>query len=276
MLLEGVLLMIIHKNKNIVSIKGGAVSMISGGFTFGLMFLANLALYFTIYTKAYQLRLFQGGFQWYYWLLCFLIYDLMFYTAHRLGHEVRLIWCFHSVHHTSEEMRLTSAIRGSAFDFIYYPWFFVWIPFLGFHPLMLFIVESFSRLYGVLTHVSPLWFGKIRWLDHILITPSVHRVHHGRNTRYLDKNYSEVLSIWDKMFGTFIQEDETPDYGILKPIDSNNLKEIQLSPWQDLWNDIKKSPNLRTALKYIFYPPGWSHDGPLTTAKVLQDQLKGK
>lgn len=245
-----------------MSRRQGRTSLVSGLLAFGGLGVAYTLLYTGLLYAAWEARFFEplGGPGP--WLLCFLVYDLMFYVAHRLGHEVRLLWCFHSVHHTSEEMRLTSAIRGSALDFVYLPWFFVWIPLLGVHPVIVLLVEATSRIWGVLTHVHPRFVGRLPWLEAVLVTPSVHRVHHGRNEAYLDRNYGEVLSLWDHLLGTYAPEVEAPDYGVLAPVDAGDLLDVQLSPWRALLADLRAAPDLRSRIRYLLDAPGFAHEGP--------------
>jgi sterol desaturase/sphingolipid hydroxylase (fatty acid hydroxylase superfamily) len=256
-------------------------SLASGGLAFGLMHLANLALYLAVLDRAWAHRVADAGLSPAAWIGGFVLYDLSFYVGHRVGHEVRLFWCFHSVHHTAEEMRLTSAIRGSAFDFVYLPWFFVWIPLLGFHPAMLLVIESASRTWGVLTHVSPalLPSGGARvgrgWLGRLLVTPSAHRVHHGTAAPYLDRNYGEVLLLWDHLLRTHTPEGDAPTYGVLTPVDAGSLSAVQLSPWTSLWRDLRRATRWRDRLRYLFDAPGWSHDGSDRRVRVARASLLG-
>jgi len=252
----------------------GAVSVISGGMAFGLLALANRFFYYGVLFWCWEHRVATLGVGPAAWLGCFLLQDFMFYVNHRVVHEVRLFWCFHAVHHSSEEMRLTSAVRGSAFDFLHTSWLFVWIPLLGFHPLMFLVVESVNRVWGILQHVSPHLVDKMGLFEHVVITPSVHRVHHGRNELYLDRNYGEVLSIWDRLLGTYVPEMEKPEYGLLKQIDSRNLLETQLRPWMDLLRDLKRAPGWKDRLRYLFDAPGYSHDGPERRVRVLRGQKR--
>jgi sterol desaturase/sphingolipid hydroxylase (fatty acid hydroxylase superfamily) len=246
-------------------------SLGSGGLAFGLMHVANLCLYLSVLERAWAHRVMDAGLGPMAWLGCFVLYDLSFYLGHRAGHEVRLLWCFHSVHHTAEQMRLTSAIRGSALDFVYLPWFFAWIPLLGFHPAMLLVVESFSRTWGVLTHVSPALLASrpeglagrvLAGLARLLVTPSAHRVHHGKEQDYLDRNYGEVLVLWDRLLGTHAEEGAAPTYGVLSPVDAGSLRDVQCAPWIALWRDVRRAPSWGARLRYLFDAPGWSHDGP--------------
>ena len=186
-LLFGLEVFILSRRKVQLNIKGGAVSLSSGVFVFGLEALADVMFYLAICYWLYNHRLFELGFAWYVGLLCFVLDDLMFYISHRLQHRVRLLWCFHSVHHTSTEMRLSSAVRGSIFDFIYNPPFFVWMCVLGIHPLMFIIVRTVSRVWGILTHIHESFVGHLPRVNRVFITPDVHRVHHGKNYQYLDE-----------------------------------------------------------------------------------------
>lgn len=256
-----------------ISHKSGAVSLISGVFGFGLEALADFAFYLAVTYWLYEHRLFELGFKWYVWVFCFILFDFIFYWSHRIAHEVRLLWCLHSVHHTTREMRLSTAVRGPIFEFLVTPWYFVWMCFLGIHPLMFITVRTVSRIWGVLEHISDsVVTGHYPWLNKIFITPDVHRVHHGKNVQYLDMNYSEILSIWDRMFGTYAEYDEKPEYGILKQIDTNDFMEVQFHPWKDLYRDLRDTGGLKNKLKLLIMPPGWYPDGRDMTAKTLKKQ----
>lgn len=237
-------------------------SLGSGALSFGLMALASALLYARVLDAAYAHRAFTLGTSWGAWLAAFVLYDLSFWIAHVAGHRVRALWCFHSVHHTTAEMSLTAAIRGSAADFVYLPWFFVWVPLLGVHPAMLLVVESASRTWGVLTHVSPRLVGRLGPLEGVVVTPSAHRVHHGTELAYLDRNYGEVLALWDRLFGTYAPEVEAPRFGLLTPLADDALATVQLTPWRALLRDLRRAPGWGARLRYLFDAPGWSHDGP--------------
>jgi sterol desaturase/sphingolipid hydroxylase (fatty acid hydroxylase superfamily) len=128
----------------------------------------------------YDNRFFDLGFQWYVWVLGYILYDFTVFFVHYLGHKVRVLWCIHGVHHTAEDMNLTVVARGSIFDVFLTPFNFIWLPIIGFHPFMIFVIEPIARLYATLTHINEKVIGKQKWLDKILITPSVHRVHHAK------------------------------------------------------------------------------------------------
>ncbi|MCB9765549.1 MAG: sterol desaturase family protein [Alphaproteobacteria bacterium] len=241
--------------------RAGKASLLSGGLSFGGLALANRLVFVGLMHVAWAHRLADLGLGLLAFGVGFVVYDLMFWVAHVAGHRVRLLWCFHAVHHTSEEMRLVAAVRGSALDFVYLPWFFVWIPLLGVHPSVVLIVEAFGRIWGVLTHVHPRFVGRLGALDRWLVTPSVHRVHHGRNPAYIDQNFGEVLTLWDHLFGTWAPEVEPPDYGVLEPVDAGSLADIQLSPWRDLWRDVRAASGLGGRLRALFASPGGAYGG---------------
>lgn len=237
-------------------------SVLSGIGAFGGLALANRVVFIGLMHTLWAHRLVDLGTGALGWLAAFLLYDLAFYVAHRAGHEVRLLWCFHSVHHTSTRMQLTSAIRGSVFDFVYLPWFFVGLPLLGVHPSLVLLVEVFGRLWGVAVHVSPALVGGLARWSRWVITPGLHRVHHGREDRYLDRNYGEVLAVWDRLFATWQAEEEPPTYGLGRPVDPHSLADIQLSPWRALWAELGRAPDLWSRVRLCLDAPGWSPGGP--------------
>lgn len=131
----------------------------------------------------YHYRLFDLGNAWYIWIFCYLLYDLLFYIIHYLGHRVRFFWCIHGVHHTAEEMKLTVAVRGSFFGFLLTPHNTLWLPLLGFDPFMVLIVDGIAKIYGLFEHVNEHFISaKGGWIEKLFITPSAHRVHHSKTT----------------------------------------------------------------------------------------------
>ena len=239
-----------------------ASSLGSGALTFGFMALAQALVHAHLLDAVYAHRLLDPPLSGWVWLGAFVLYDFSFWLGHLAGHRVRLLWCFHAVHHTTPEMSFTAAIRGSALDFVYLPWFFLWIPLFGVPPAMLLVVESVSRTWGVLSHVSPRLVGKLGPLEGLFVTPSAHRVHHGTELPYLDRNYGEVLALWDRLFGTYAVETSPPRFGLVSPLPDERLSTIQLSPWRALAHDLRRAPDWRARLRYLFDAPGWSHDGP--------------
>jgi len=212
---------------------------------------------------------------WLYWLVLFILEDLAFYVEHRVDHYCRVFWAVHVTHHSSEEYNLTTGFRSSVFQPLYRFIYFIPLALLGFKPIDIIFMYSITQIYGILVHTQAI--KKMpKWFEIFFVSPSHHRVHHASNILYLDKNMGMCLIIWDKMFGTFQEEvpQEPVRYGLTKPIDNpyNPLK-IIFHEWQSIGKDLKKKTSFFTKLKYLFMPPGWSHDGSSKTAKELRKEL---
>ena len=155
------------------------------------------------------------------WFLLFLLTDLIWYWYHRFGHEVNLFWSVHVVHHQSEDFNFTVSARITVFQAVARGLFWSVLPLIGFDPGMITVLLLIHGAYPFFTHTQLI--GKLGWLEKILVTPSHHRVHHSSNPAYLDKNYGDVLIIWDKIFGTFKEEQEVPVYGLTSPLKSHSF-----------------------------------------------------
>ncbi len=236
--------------------------------------LAMKILAFVVFTGLYSISPFQMGYDWWVWILCFFADDFSFYWHHRLSHEVRILWAAHVNHHSSMRLNFSTALRQSWAEQLYKYVFWLWMPLVGFPPLMIMIMISLSLIYQFLQHTQ--FIGKLGVLEWFFNTPSHHRVHHAFNVRYLDRNHAGVLIIWDRLFGTFQEEleKEKPIYGITENIHTYNPLIIATHEFANIWRDIKKSKTFKEKLGYIFMPPGWSPNGPDRTAKYLQQQLK--
>ncbi len=234
-------------------------------------------VFLAIFYFLYQYRLFDIGWQWWAWLLLFFADDFSFYWHHRMSHQVRILWAAHINHHSSQKYNLTTALRQSWTELFYKYCFWLWLPLLGFHPIMIMIMTSFSLIYQFFLHTE-----LVRKLpapiEFIFNTPSHHRVHHAVNIQYLDRNHGGVLIIWDRLFGTFIAEDEkdAPVYGITNNINTFNPFKIATHEFTNIWTDVQKTSTWRNKLRYLVMPPGWSHNGPNRTSKYLQEQAKKK
>lgn len=207
-----------------------------------------------------------------YWGLLFLCEDVLFWLEHFVDHRVRLFWAVHVTHHSSEEYNLTTGFRSSVLMPFYRYLYFIPLALIGFKPIDIIFMYALTQTYGILVHTQALRkFPK--WVEYIFVTPSHHRVHHASNIPYLDKNMGMVLIIWDRMFGTFINElpEEPPHYGLTKPLENpNHPLKVIFHEWQALSQDLKKPMSFRNKVKYMFHPPGWSHDGSTMTSKQLQ------
>ncbi|MCW5907929.1 MAG: sterol desaturase family protein [Chitinophagales bacterium] len=236
--------------------------------------LAMKTLAFTGYIFLFQFRLFDIGWHWWSWVLVLFADDFTFYWHHRLSHEIRLLWAAHVNHHSSQHFNLSTALRQSWAEQLYKFIWWSWMPLLGFDPLMMMMMMSISLIYQYWVHTELI--RKLpRVLELVLNTPSHHRVHHASNIRYLDRNHAGILIIWDRLFGTFAEEreEEKPVYGITKNIHTYNLFKIATHEFADIWHDVKRAPTLKDKLKYMFYSPGWSHNGPDLRANTLRKQV---
>lgn len=195
---------------------------------------------------------------WLYWLMLFLLADMAYYWAHRMSHEINLFWGGHVVHHQSEEYNLSVALRQSSLQVVWTFAFSLPLAFIGFQTLDFALMSAFITLYQFWIHTETI--NKMGWFEYIFNTPSHHRVHHGRDPKYIDKNHAGTLIIWDKMFGTFQEEEERPTYGITKPINSWNPIWANLSHYAEMSKDIKQIPKWGDRLRYLFKKPGWLPD----------------
>lgn len=195
---------------------------------------------------------------WLYWIALFLLVDLAYYWAHRMSHEVNLFWGGHVVHHQSEDYNLSVALRQSSFQVVWTFAFSLPIAVLGFNTIDFALMSAFNTLYQFWIHTETI--NKMGWFEKVFNTPSHHRVHHGRDPKYIDKNHAGTLIIWDKMFGTFQEEEERPTYGITKPINSWNPLWANFSHYADMAREIKQIPVWTDRVKYIFAKPGWLPD----------------
>lgn len=205
------------------------------------------------------------------WLVLFVAEDFCYYWFHRSHHEVRALWAVHVNHHSSQHYNLSTALRQAVLTPITGPIFWAPLALVGFPPVMILTAQAWSLLYQFWLHTEAI--KSLGPLEKILNTPSHHRVHHGANVEYLDKNHAGILIIWDKLFGTFEPERKRVEYGLTKNIHTFNPLKIGFHEVGAIARDVARAPTLRAKLGYIFCPPGWSHDGSSMTAGKLQKKL---
>jgi sterol desaturase/sphingolipid hydroxylase (fatty acid hydroxylase superfamily) len=213
---------------------------------------------------------------WLYWGVLVLSEDFMYYWLHRVDHYCRLFWATHVTHHSSPKFNLTVGFRSSVMEPLYRFIYFIPLALCGFRPLDIAFIYSLTQIWGILVHTEKI--NKLGWLEHILVTPSHHRVHHGSNPKYLDRNMGMFLIIWDKFFGTF--QPELPKdhyqpirYGLTKPLEKETPVTVVFHEWSSIGKDLrKKGLSLKQKWMYLFGPPGWSHDGSRLTSKQLRDE----
>jgi alkylglycerol monooxygenase len=192
---------------------------------------------------------------WGMYILFFILVDLAYYWSHRISHGVNLFWTGHVVHHQSEDYNLSVALRQGSFQKILMFWIYLPLAALGFPPTWFVISIGFNLLYQFWIHTDLI--NKMGWFEWIFNTPSHHRVHHGRNPKYIDKNHAGVFIIWDRMFGTFQVEEEHPTFGITRQLDSFNPVWAHVKPFYELWADMKSIPHFTDRVRFLFAAPGW-------------------
>lgn len=192
------------------------------------------------------------------WVAAFFIADFTYYWMHRLEHEHRILWASHSVHHSSEDYNLTVSLRLSIVEGLFEWIFLIPMILIGFTPFQAVVGLILVAQFQTWIHTERI--GKLGWLDEIFNTPSIHRVHHGSNNQYLDKNYGGVLIIWDKIFGTFQREEEKVIYGLTKNIYTNNPLKINFIEYKHIWSDVKKCKTIRDKMRIIFGGLVWRPD----------------
>ncbi|OKI81674.1 sterol desaturase family protein [Micromonospora sp. CB01531] len=192
---------------------------------------------------------------WWTWVLLFFADDLAYYSFHRLHHEVRVFWASHVVHHSSVHFNLSTALRQSWTPMTSLPF---WLPLalLGIPPWMIFLQQSISLLYQFFLHTERINVLP-RPIELVFNTPSHHRVHHGANAEYLDRNYAGILIVWDRLFGTFEPEQAAVRYGLTKNINTYNPLRVATHEFAAIWADARAARTWRDRLGYVFGRPGW-------------------
>ena len=222
----------------------------------------------------FQFRLFDFGAEWWMvwwlWPLCFVLDDLGYYWFHRCAHRVRWFWASHVNHHSSQHYNLSTALRQSWTSFFALSFIFrIPLTLLGFHPALIVFVGAFNLIYQFWIHTEAI-DRMPRWFEAVMNTPSHHRVHHATNPLYLDRNYAGTFIIWDKLFGTFQQEENEPiRYGIVRQLGSFNLLWAVFHEWIGIAQDVRRAP-WRHKFSYLWRPPGWTHDGSRDTSDMIR------
>ncbi len=222
-------------------------------------------------TWVHGFRLFDIGWAWYWFVAAFVLDDLAYYVFHRSAHRVRLFWASHVVHHSSQHYNLSTALRQTWTGFFSLGFLFRLPLFLiGFPPTMIFFVAGLNLVYQFWIHTEAV--GRMpRWFEAVMNTPSHHRVHHGANPRYLDRNYAGVFIVWDRLFGTFEPEDdaERVRYGLVHDLGSFNVLWAAFHEWAGIARDLWRAP-WGSKLGYLLREPGWSHDGSRETSDMIR------
>jgi len=243
--------------KNIAAYKKedslGTLGLLTGNI-FVALSIKGLTLAFHIFL--YEFRFFDLVSvmpEWALWIITFILIDFIFYFYHRISHRSRFLWAIHMSHHSSEEMNFFVSFRQAWLGPISKIPFFMLLPLIGLDPTMIAVAGVISTLWGVIGHTQVI--NKLGPLEWVFNTPSHHRVHHGSNLQYIDKNYGNLLIIWDRFFGTFEPENEPVKYGMVKNVNTFNPFKITLMGWQEIVLDMKNSKSSREAMTHFFGPP---------------------
>jgi sterol desaturase/sphingolipid hydroxylase (fatty acid hydroxylase superfamily) len=194
--------------------------------------------------------------RWWAWVYAIVVVDLLYYAQHRAAHRVRILWAAHQAHHNSQRFNLSTAVRQK-----WNPWWelLVWapLPLLGMPPWMIFSAFSVNLIFQFFVHterIDRMW----RPIEFVFNTPSHHRVHHASDADYLDRNFAGIFIVWDRMFGSYVEETHRPTYGLTKNIDSYNPIKLQYYLYGDIWRDVRRAASWRDRLGFIFGPPDWA------------------
>ena len=219
----------------------------------------------------------QVSLSWFGFIYAYLVWELGHFLYHYLAHKVRLLWCLHSTHHAPEDMNLS----------VTHAHFFLEAPYadtirttvcilLGVQPELLFLIMFIDGTYGAFIHIGDNLVKDARFgvLNKIMLTPSHHRVHHARNPLYIDTNFCNLLNVWDRIFGTYQEEDRslTIDYGINRKMNSGSFLDVYFGEFVALGRDLRAASGLKNKLLYLLMPPGWHPGGEHHTAAVVREQ----
>ena len=221
---------------------------------FGVLIgLATIAIY--VHVQAHFAFLTIPMDAWWGWLACFVLVDFCYYWFHRISHEVGFMWAAHVVHHQSEEYNLSVALRQSSLQPGYSWVFYLPLAFIGFPPVMFYSMSAVNTLYQFWIHTRLI--GRMGPLEWILNTPSHHRVHHGQNPQYIDRNHAGIFILWDRLFGTFEPEGEDVVYGITEPSRSWNPLWVNVHAWAGLVSRARRTRRLVDKVRVFVERPGW-------------------
>ncbi|MCX2476154.1 sterol desaturase family protein [Pedobacter sp. MC2016-05] len=251
------------------------VANLSIGIAERLLNLFIAASFYQVYDWVFRnYALFDISTKWYVWILLLLATDLVWYWYHRLGHEINFLWAAHIVHHQSEEFNLSAAARITTFQAIFRNIFWCILPFIGFHPTMIISILLIHGAYSFFTHTQMV--GKLGWLENIFITPSLHGVHHASDEKYLDKNYGDVFVFWDKLFGTFQQEEEAPKYGLTHPLKSYSFLWQHFHYYLEIGEAYKRANGFRAKWDALFGSPALMDQNirPILEQRFEQNKIK--
>lgn len=245
------------KNKLTWALAGDTLAnFVTLAFYLGLGFAVYGAFYVSAFFYFHQFALFEIGINWVTVMICVVLADFAYYWEHRFMHRVGIAWATHTVHHSSPNFNISVAYRFGPMDDFWPVFFHIPLVLVGFDPFVVFFAEMFVQLYQTALHTEVI--RKLpKPIEAIMNTPSHHRVHHGSNQEYIDKNYGGIFIVWDRLFGTFAEEKEQVVYGITRPVASVNPFVVFLHGLTRLWRQLRETEGLGNKLALLIKPPGW-------------------
>lgn len=233
--------------------------MLGAGYQFTELLFAGL-ISFPVMALAWHHRLMDIPMNWMTLLLLWVLTDLCFYWMHRSSHRLRWFWAAHVTHHSSQRMNFSTAMRQNATNIFNGNWvFYLPLALIGFNPVWIGMCFALSLVYQFFIHTTLV--GKLHpAIEYLFNTPSHHRVHHGKNPGYIDTNYGGVFIVFDRLFGTFVEEQQEPEYGITRPIETHNLLLLWCHEYRDMFRDMARPGPLWQRLKHLWKPPEWQRD----------------
>jgi len=249
---------------------GDAINDLSCGITQQVLVLFSTVFILSIYSAVYAHRVVTWTSPVWPWVIAFVGVDFLYYWWHRLSHEVNVLWAAHIVHHQSEDYNLAVALRQAVLTSWTIVPFYLPLALLGVPPLVYVVMLSASTLYQFWIHTQ-LVHRLPGWVELWLNAPTHHRVHHAINPQYLDKNYGAILIVWDRLFGTYAEEEETPVYGITKPLASYNPAWAQVHYWVEMASMMWRAPRWRDKAQVLWRGPAWA---PVGLEKALPAEVR--
>ena len=251
----------IYKKLSWTLVGDTVTNYITLAFFIGLTILFLGAFYAATFYYAFQFAIFDIEINWITVAICVVLADLAYYWEHRFMHRVNLAWATHTVHHSSPFFNISVAYRFGPLDSFWPVFFHLPLVLLGFNPIVVLFAEVVVQVYQTILHTESI--KKLpRPIEWLMNTPSHHRVHHGSNPVYLDKNYAGIFIIWDRMFGTFEEETEKVVYGLVRPIESINPIVAFLHGFYRIGKEVWNMKGFRNKLGVLFGPPGWRPKDP--------------
>ena len=243
-----------YDNKDALNSIG--LNLMSSVLNLVIAILIPLAIYVAVYDN---FRVFETIPLWVAIPVAFLVHELAYYWDHRLAHRVGLFWAFHAIHHSSNEFNHSTAARGFFLDGHLKKLFAVIAAFIGVDPIVYIAVSVLTNSFGIWNHAS--YVPRLGWLDRVLMPPKMHKVHHANQPQYIDRNYSQVTLLFDRLFGSTAHIDEEPNPGLVKPVYDYNPFTAQFAGLKQLKDRMDEAERWQDKLAYLWRPPEWSHDG---------------